>query len=81
MLRVVPPFPTKTVILCHHATTNDIFLPGGRGGPSPLTKTNKVEIFLVETLVLQIGFHLPLDLSSTMYLYWKQTVMENYYEV
>ena len=56
MLRVVPPFPTETVVLCHQAETNDVFLPGGRVGPSPLSKTNKVELFLVETLVLQIGF-------------------------
>jgi hypothetical protein len=70
VLRVVPPFPTKNVVICHHAKTNDMFLPGGRVGPSPLSKTNKVELFLVETLVLQIGFRLPSDLSSTMYLYW-----------
>jgi hypothetical protein len=31
---------------------NDIFLPGGRVGPSPFTKMNKVEIFLLETLIL-----------------------------
>ena len=52
VLRVVPPYPTKNDVLCHHAKTNDIFLPGGRAGPSPLTKMNKVEIILVETLVL-----------------------------
>jgi len=50
-------------------------------GSSPLTNTNKVEISLVETLVLQIGFRLPSDLFSTMYLYWEQTVTENYYDV
>ena len=54
--RVVPPFPTEIVVLWHHAETNDIFLPDGHVGPSPLTKMNKVEICLVETLVLQLGF-------------------------
>jgi hypothetical protein len=77
VLRVVPPYPTEIAILCHHAKTNDIFLPGGRVGPSPLTKRNKVEIFLVETLVLQIGFRLPYDHLSTMHLYWEQIVTEN----
>jgi hypothetical protein len=81
VLRVVPPFPTQIAVLCHHAKTNDIFLPSGRVGPSPLTRMNKVEIFLVETLVLQIGFRLPSDLLSTMYLYWEQYVTENYYDV
>ena len=47
-------------------------------GPSPFSKVNKIEIFLVETLVLQIGFRLPSDFFSTMYLYWEQTVTENY---
>jgi hypothetical protein len=73
VLRVFPPFPTEIAVLCHHAKTNDIFLPGGRVGPSPFTKLNKVEIFLLETLVLQIGFRLHSELSSTMYLYWEQT--------
>jgi hypothetical protein len=80
-LRVFPPFPTEIAVLCHHAKTNDMFLPGGRVGPSPFTKVNKTEIFLIETLVLQIGFRLPADLFSTMYLYWEQIVTENYYEV
>ena len=56
VLRVIPPYPTEIAILCHHAETNDIFLPGGRVKPSPLTKMNKVEKILVETLVLQISF-------------------------
>jgi hypothetical protein len=81
VLRVVPPYPTEISILCHHAETNDIFLPGGRVKPSPFTKMNKTEIFLVETLVLQLGFRLPSDHLSTMHLYWEQTVTENYYEV
>jgi hypothetical protein len=81
VLRVVPPFPKEIAVLCHHAETNDIFLPDGRVGPSPFTKMNKVEIFLVEPLILQTRFRLPSDLSSTMYLYWEQTVTENYYEV
>jgi len=81
VLRVFPPFPTKNAILCHHAETNDIFLPYGRVGPSPFTKMKKVEIFLVETLVLQIGFRLPPHPSSTMYLHWEQTVTKNCYEV
>ena len=50
VLRVVPPFPTKVVVLCHHAETSDIFLPGGRFGPSPLSKTHKVELFLVKNV-------------------------------
>jgi hypothetical protein len=74
VLRVFPPFRTEIVVLCHHTATNDIFLSRGRVGPSPITRVNKVEIFLVETLVLHIGFRLPSDLSSTMYLYWEQTV-------
>jgi len=74
VLRIFPPFPTKNAVLCHHAETNDIFLPSGRVGLSPFTKMNKVEIFLVETLVLRIGFRLPSDIFSTMYFYWEQTV-------
>jgi len=81
VLRVYPPFPTEIAILCHHAETNDNFLPGGRVGSSPFTKMNKVEICLVETLVLHIVFRSNSDLSSTMYFYWEQTVTENYYEV
>ncbi len=57
-LRVFLPFPTKIVVLCHHAETNDICLPGGRVGPSPFTKMNKLRIVSVETLVLHIGFRL-----------------------
>ena len=38
VLRVYPPFPTEIALLCHHVETNDIFLPGGRVGPSPQTK-------------------------------------------
>ncbi len=72
VLRVFPPFPTKISVLCHHAVTNDVFLPDGRVGPSPITRINKVEIFLLETLVLQNGFRLPSDSFSTMYLYWEQ---------
>ena len=56
-------------------------MPGGCVGPSPLTRVNKVETFLVESLVLQIGFRLPFDLSSTMYLYWEQIVPENYHGI
>jgi hypothetical protein len=52
VLRIFPPFPTEIAVLCHHAKTNDIFLPSGRVGPSPLTQMNKVEIFLTETLIL-----------------------------
>jgi hypothetical protein len=33
-----------------------VFLPGGRVGPDPFTRVNKVEKFLVETLVLHTGF-------------------------
>ena len=45
VLTVFPPFPTNIAVLCHHAETNDICLPGGRVGPSSFTKKNKVEIF------------------------------------
>ena len=69
MLRFFPPFPTDIAGLCHHAETNDIFLHGGRVGPSPLTRMNKVEIFLIETLILHIGFRLLFDTFSRMYLY------------
>ena len=47
VLRIFPPFPTKIAVLCHHAKTNDIFLSGGRVGPSPFTRMNKVGIFVV----------------------------------
>ena len=50
-------------------------------GPSPITRMGRVEIFLLETLVLQIGFRLPSDLFSHMYLYWEQIVSENYHAV
>jgi hypothetical protein len=69
VLRIFPPFPTEIVVLCHHAVTNEIFLPGGRVGPSSLTKMNKLEIFLFETLVLKIRFRLSFNAFSTMYLY------------
>jgi hypothetical protein len=79
VLRIFPSFPTEIIVLCHHAKTNHIFLHGGRVGPSPITRANKVEIFIVETMVLQIGFRSPSDFStSTMYLYWEQNVAENY---
>jgi len=61
--------------------THDIFLPGGRVGPSPLMKINKVEIFLMETLILQIGFRLSSDIFSRMYLYWKQIATKNYFDI
>jgi hypothetical protein len=68
VLRIVPPFPTEIAVLCDHAETNDIFLPRGRVGPSPLSNMNRVEIFLICTLRLQIGFRLPAELFSGMYL-------------
>jgi hypothetical protein len=71
VLTIFSPFPTEIAVLCHHAKTNYIFLPGGRVGPSPIVRVNKVEIFLVETFLLQIGFRLPSDFSSTIYLYWE----------
>ncbi len=58
VLRIVSPFPTEITILCHHAEANDIFLLGGRVGPSLFSKLDKVDIFLLETLILQIGFRL-----------------------
>jgi hypothetical protein len=67
-------------VLCHHAETNYIFLLGGRVGLSPLSKSNTVEFFLVETLLLQIGFKLPSDIFSRIFLYWEQSVSENYLE-
>jgi len=37
VLIMFPPFPTTILVLCHHAETNDNFLPGGRVGPSPFS--------------------------------------------
>ena len=68
VLRIFPPFPTEISILCHHVETNDVFLHGGRVGPSPLTKMNIVENFLMETLVLQIELRLSDDAFCRMYL-------------
>jgi len=56
-------------------------LLGGRVGPSPFTRTNSVEIFLIETLVLQNGLRFPSDLSNTIYLYREQVVSVNCFEV
>jgi hypothetical protein len=42
VLRIFPPFPTGIAVLCHHAETNDFFLLGGRVGPSPLTRMNRL---------------------------------------
>ena len=42
---------------------------------------NKVEIFLMETLILQIRFRLPSDAFYRMYLYWEQTVIEIFFEI
>jgi len=81
VLRICPPFPTEIAVLCHHAKTNDMFWPGGRVGPSPLSKMNGLEIFLMEIVRLQIGFRLPTKLFSRIYLYWEQIVLENYFEV
>ena len=72
VLKIVPPFPTEIVVLCHHAETNDMFLPDGRVGPSSLSKMNRVEIFLRETLRLHIEFRLLVELFSRMYAYWEQ---------
>ena len=30
VFRIFQPFPTEIAVLCHHAETKDIFLPGGR---------------------------------------------------
>jgi len=54
VLRIFPPFLTEITIFCHHAETNYIFLPGGCVEPSPLSKMNKIEIFVMENLILQI---------------------------
>jgi len=81
VLRKFPPFPTEIADSCHHAEPNDIFLPGGRVGPSPLTKIDRVEIFLMETLILHIEFRLPLETFSRMYVYWEQNVSKNYFKV
>ena len=35
----------------------------------------------MKTLILQIGFRLPVDLFSTMYRYWEQTFTENKFEI
>jgi len=42
---------------------------------------NRVEIFLMEIVRLQIRFRLPTELFSRMYLYWEQSVSENCFEV
>jgi hypothetical protein len=63
-----PPFPTEISKLCNHAKTNDIFLPDSRVGPSPFSKTNKVEICVLETLILRIGLRLPTHMCSQMHL-------------
>ena len=81
VLITFPPFPTEIEVICHHAKTNDIFLSGGRVGPSSFTKMNEVEIFLLERLILQIGFILPVDLLSTMHLYWERTLIEHNFEI
>ena len=82
VLRTFPPFPMEIAILCHHAETNYIFLPGGRVGPSPYSKAKKVKKFLLETLLLQIGFRLPSDMFNKMsLLYWEQIITENYYAI
>ena len=81
VFRLFPPFPTKIAVLCHHAKTNEIFLPGERAGPSPSTRMKSIELFLVETLVLQIEFRLPFDLFNTLYLYWEQAVTTNYHGI
>ena len=52
VLIMCPPFPTEIAVLCNHAKTSDIFLLGGRVGPSLFTKTNKVEVFQLETFIL-----------------------------
>ena len=49
VLRIFTPFPNEIAVICHRAETKYIFLPGGRVGPRPITRMNKVEIFLVET--------------------------------
>jgi hypothetical protein len=41
----------------------------------------RVEIILLETLILQIGFILPFDIFSTMNLCWEQTVTQNCYGI
>jgi len=70
VLRTFSSFPTEFAVLCHQAETNDICLLGDREGPSPLiSKTSRVENVLMETLSLQIGFRLPIELFSRMYLY------------
>jgi hypothetical protein len=61
VLRVFPPFPPKIAVLCHHAETKDIFLPSGRVRSSPITKVDKVEVFILESVVLQIGYRIPSD--------------------
>ena len=80
VLKIFPPFPIEITVLCHHAETNDILLYGGRVGPSPISKMNRVELFLMETLILKIRFQLPSYILSTLYLYLEQTVSENYFE-
>ncbi len=41
VLRIFQPFPTEIAVLCHHVERNYMFLPGGRVGPSPLTRASE----------------------------------------
>jgi hypothetical protein len=68
VIRFFPPIPTEIAVVCHHVERNDIFLHGVRVGPSPLSKMNRVETFLMETSRLQNGFRLPAKLFSRMFL-------------
>ena len=52
VLRILHPFPSEVAVLCHHAEINDVFLHGGRVGPSHPMIMKRVEIFLLETLTL-----------------------------
>ena len=48
-------------------------------GPSPLTKMTKVEIFMIETFILQTGFRSPSNALSIMYLYREQIVTDFFF--
>ena len=58
VLRIFPLSPTEIAVLCHHAKTNDVFLPGGRVGPSSFSKISKVDISFLEALIIQMHLYM-----------------------
>ena len=69
LLIMFPLLPIEIAVICHQAKTNDVFLTSGRVGPSPFKRIKIVEIFISESLTLEIRFKLPSDGFSTIYMY------------